>query len=310
MNLQHLKYAVEVEKTRSFTKAADNLYMGQPNLSKAVRELEKAVGFDIFMRSSKGVYPTKQGSLFLNYAESILMQISEMETLYSGGKKGKLTFSISVPRASYISYAFTMFLAENLEDKDTNINYLETNLQATISGVLSSEYNLGVVRFQKQYEQYYLDLVKNRGLVCEEIAEFSCSALMSKDGYLAGYDVVNEEDLKGYVELLHGDISNPMIKQNKSLVDYNKSGHKKIYIYERGSQFDILNMAKNTYILVSKVPKETLERYNLVEVKCDIKSNRFKDILIQKENYNQRVLDKKFIKILKEVWAELSQEGN
>lgn len=47
MNITHLRYAIEVEKTGSISQAADNLYMGQPNLSKAIKELEESVGITI-----------------------------------------------------------------------------------------------------------------------------------------------------------------------------------------------------------------------------------------------------------------------
>lgn len=60
MNLTHLRYALEVERTRSITKAAQNLYMGQPNLSKAIKELEGEIGIPIFSRTSKGVGVTKK----------------------------------------------------------------------------------------------------------------------------------------------------------------------------------------------------------------------------------------------------------
>ncbi len=82
VNLQHLKYVVEVEKTGSITQAAQNLYMGQPNLSKAIKELEKNLGIVIFKRTSKGVLPTAQGEEFLRYAKSILDQVQRMENLY------------------------------------------------------------------------------------------------------------------------------------------------------------------------------------------------------------------------------------
>ena len=81
MNLQHLKYAVEVEKTGSITQAAENLYMGQPNLSKAIKELEGTLGVILFKRTSKGVLPTAQGKEFLRYAKSILDQVERMEAL-------------------------------------------------------------------------------------------------------------------------------------------------------------------------------------------------------------------------------------
>ena len=95
MNLQHLKYAVEVEKTGSITQAAENLYMGQPNLSKAIKELEGTLGVILFKRTSKGVLPTAQGKEFLRYAKSILDQVERMEELYRSGGEGRLYFSAS-----------------------------------------------------------------------------------------------------------------------------------------------------------------------------------------------------------------------
>ena len=62
MNTQYLRYAVEVEKTGSITRAAQNLYMGQPNLSKAIRQLEQDIGITIFNRTAKGVEVTRKGA--------------------------------------------------------------------------------------------------------------------------------------------------------------------------------------------------------------------------------------------------------
>ena len=81
MNFSHIKYVVEVENTGSITKAANNLYMGQPNLSKAIKELEAEIGITIFKRTAKGVEPTKKGAEFLKYAKTILSQINELESL-------------------------------------------------------------------------------------------------------------------------------------------------------------------------------------------------------------------------------------
>ena len=83
MNTLHFKYAVEIEKTRSITQAAENLYMAQPNLSKAIKELENSLGITIFRRTSKGVIPTDQGMKFLACAKQILMQIDNMEAIAS-----------------------------------------------------------------------------------------------------------------------------------------------------------------------------------------------------------------------------------
>ena len=61
MNILHLKYAVEVAKTKSISKAAENLYMGQPNLSRAIKELEESLGIIIFERNTKGITVTPDG---------------------------------------------------------------------------------------------------------------------------------------------------------------------------------------------------------------------------------------------------------
>ena len=79
MNIIHLKYAVEIEKTRSISKAAENLFMAQPNLSRAIKELEESIGIAIFNRTPKGITVTPDGEEFLHHARKILRQVEEME---------------------------------------------------------------------------------------------------------------------------------------------------------------------------------------------------------------------------------------
>ena len=95
MNILHLKYAVEIAKTGSLNKAAENLYMGQPNLSRAIRELETSLGITIFERTSRGMIVTADGEEFLQYARRILAQIDEMESLFRDGRQHRQTFSLS-----------------------------------------------------------------------------------------------------------------------------------------------------------------------------------------------------------------------
>ena len=110
MNTVLLEYAVEVEKTGSITQAAGNLYMDQPNLSKAIKTLEESLGAPIFRRTPKGVVPTARGRIFLEYARNVLAQLEEMEALYKPAKTGSVEFTLSMPRASYISSAFSRFV--------------------------------------------------------------------------------------------------------------------------------------------------------------------------------------------------------
>ena len=155
MNLQHLKYVTEVAKTNSISKAAENLYMGQPNLSRAIKELEESLGITIFERSKHGISVTPDGEEFLMYAKRILRQVDEVESLYKNAKTQKQRFSICVPRASYISDAFTRFASHIKKDMSAEIFYKETNSMRTINNLLKEEYDLGIVRYQSGFDEYY-----------------------------------------------------------------------------------------------------------------------------------------------------------
>ena len=85
MNVLHMKYAVEVANNGSLNKAAEKLYIAQPNLSRAIKELEASLGITIFDRSAKGMVMTPAGEEFINYAKNILKQIDEVELIYKQG---------------------------------------------------------------------------------------------------------------------------------------------------------------------------------------------------------------------------------
>ena len=155
MNILHLKYAVEVAKTNSISKAAENLYMGQPNLSRAIKELEESLGIVIFDRTTKGISVTPDGEEFLQYARRIIREVDEIEDLYKNARTKKQRFSACVPRASYIAFAFAEFAKHIDTDMPCDIFYKETNSMRTISNVAKEEYNLGIVRYQSVYEPYF-----------------------------------------------------------------------------------------------------------------------------------------------------------
>ena len=126
MNIQHMKFAVEVANTRSISKAAENLYTSQPNLSRAIKTLESELKIKIFKRSPKGLETTIDGEEFLLYAKNALAQIKRIESIYETRNEKKLRLSVSVPRASYFSYAFAEFSKGLDEQSHAEIVYKET----------------------------------------------------------------------------------------------------------------------------------------------------------------------------------------
>lgn len=299
MNIQYLKYAIEVEKNKSISKAAKNLYMGQPNLSRAIKELEDSLGIIIFERTSKGITVTPHGEEFLQYAKRILSQIDELDEMYKTGKTNKQQFSACVPRAGYIAYAFGE-LAKSIEtDTPAEIFYKETNSMRAINNVLRGEYNLAIIRYQEAFEKYFDSMFKEKNLVSRTITEFSYVLAMSVNNPLANKEEITPEDLSDYIEIAHADPyvpSLPVIDVKKA--EMSEFVDKRIYVFERASQYMLLEQVPNTFMWVSPMPDEMLANNNLVERKCDNMKKVYKDVLIYRENYKLTDIDKKFISLV------------
>lgn len=307
MNTLHLKYAIEVERTSSITQAAENLFMGQPNLSKAIKELEDTLGFTIFERTSKGVVPTVKGAEFLIYARNVLHQIDKMEALSDSAVSDTQKFNISIPRGSYIASAFTNFAAGFDETKGIDVNVQETNSMQAINNITDGPFDLGIIRYQTLYETYFLDYLADKQICYEPIWEFDYLVVMSAKHPLAQVKKIEREELNHYTEIVHGDTAIPYLTQTTAKKgDPLKKAEKRIYVYERCSQFDLLSSIPTTYMWVSPIPEKWLKRYDLVQRKCKMSDQKYKDLLIYPKGYKLTPLDRKFIDKLYESKNEVS----
>ena len=300
MNILHLKYAVEIAKTKSISKAAENLYMGQPNLSRAIKELEDSLGIMIFNRTPKGISITPEGEEFLHNARRIIKQVDKMEEFYRTNRNSQ-RFSISVPRATYISEAFAQFASRLSTQNPADIYYKETNSMRTLNNVVKEEFNLGIVRYQESFEQYYQLQFEEKHLVSETIAEFSYCLLMSENHPLAAKDEIAPEELAPYFEICHADPYVPNLPQiDVKKAELSEYVDKRINIYERASQFSLLEKMPEAFMWVSPLSKELLEKYHLVQRKAKSNSRVYKDVLIYRHDYTPTPLDRAFIQALKE----------
>ncbi len=300
MNILHMKYAVEVARLGSLNKASETLMIAQPNLSRSIKELEADLGITIFQRSAKGMVLTPDGEEFIDYARDILNRINTIEQSYRDGSHKKRRFSISVPRASYISAAFTEF-SKSIGDADAEIYYKETNSKKTINKLLKNDYKLGIIRYADNYDKYYQSMLEEKGLLHEMVAEFSYVIIMSRDNPLASKESISYEDLSSYIEIAHADPYVPTLSMSKVFREELPDNiGKRIFVYERASQFDLLSENPRTFMWVSPVTEQILDRYNLVQRACEGNKKIYKDILIYHKGYKLTKLDKEFIHALYE----------
>lgn len=297
MNTQHLKYVVEVERTGSITQAADNLYMAQPNLSKAIKELEDTLGISIFRRTSKGVVPTEKGAEFLVYAKRILTQLEKVEALNLPRTEERQSFSVSVPRVSYIAKAVTRFVASLDPQKELDVNVRETGSQETIAQVAEGQFNLGVVRYRLLYENYFTRALAERELRSEPIWEADCYVTVSAKHLLAQKRAILPDDLSGCIELVNDDADVPYLPAHEQR-RYQTGGMRllrQISIYDRANQFELLERIPNAYMWATPIPKDMLLRYGLVQRESRSGEGRSKDVLIYPAGYAMSPLEQRFI---------------
>lgn len=306
MNTLYLKYALEVERMGSITQAAQNLYMAQPNLSKALKDLETELGITIFKRTPSGVKVTKEGSEFLYHARCVMEQIGEMEQIAKRKGAQQTAYKLSIPRGSYIAEAFAAFVAELEAPDGMEITVNETNAMGTITNVTDRGYNMGIIRYPVRDENYFRSCIRANHLCSETIWEFEYLLVFSKDHPLAEKAQIRQQDLEDYIRIAHGD--SELMRENADASDLygrTKPG-RVIYVYERGSQFDLLTNVPNTYMWVSPIPKDTLERNHLVQRVCEVPDNQYKDVLIYRQDYPLGERDKLFQKKLYESKIEVA----
>ncbi len=296
MNILHMKYAVEIARTKSISKAAENLYMGQPNLSRAIKELEENLGITIFNRTTKGISLTPEGEEFLQYAKPIISQVDRVEEIYRSGGVKKQSFSACVPRASYISYAFAEFSKSIDKSLPADIFYKETNSMRTINNIVNEDFNIGIIRYQSTFEKYFKSLFIEKNISSETITDYSYVILMSKDSPLAQKEKIELRDLADFIEITHADpyVPNlPMIDVKKA--ELSEFVDKRINIFERASQFLLLEKVPDTFMWVSPIPEPLLQKYGLTERKCETNQKIYKDVLIHRKDYKLTKIDKAFI---------------
>lgn len=306
MNLADLKYIIEIDKQGSISLAAKKLFLAQSNLSRAVKELEKEFDIILFQRTSKGVVATREGQHFIAKAREILYQVDALTNSYSKFSDKGVSLRLSVPRASYISDVFAEYVASRQDADAMRLHYQETNSMQTIRNVTEFHYDIGVIRYNALYESYYLSLLKLKNLQHRLILEFDYLLVTSKKSSFIEQHIRSYEQLEGCIEVSLGDLKLPNgeyigLMENE---EEERNVRKKIYTYEKGSQFEILAAVPNSYMWASPIPQEILDRYGLVQLRCGSFAKYMKDVMIFKEEHIPKQTEKDFLDMLREKTRE------
>ena len=126
----------------SLSKAARELYIAQPSLSKSIAELEKEIQKSLFVRTPRGVLFTDEGTEFLAYARQVLQQMDTLEKRYEIGSVSKHYFTVSSQHYPFASEAFSK-VVDSVKDELYEFMYIETQTQDIIDNVKSLKVKWG-----------------------------------------------------------------------------------------------------------------------------------------------------------------------
>ena len=157
-----------------------------------------------------------------------------------------------------------------------------------------------------------IDLLKKaeeKGLDYELIYEFKHRLIVHQNSPLRKIENITYSDLENYIEICYPDPYVPHLPfSDVKKIELPDNINRRIYIYERASQFDLLENLDNTFMWVSPVPKELLDKYNLVEIECNDNVNEYRDVLIFRKGYHLTDIDKKFLTILCDIKREVNKD--
>jgi DNA-binding transcriptional LysR family regulator len=269
MNLQHLKYALETERAGSITKAAQNLFMAQPNLSNALKELETSIGITIFKRTPHGIEVTQEGKEFLDYVRNIAVQVDNLEMLYKSRGKKVVRLRIGSVRSSNVSHIVADFINDLPSTSSMKIEFKETTQFELLRLIESNELDLGMISFPLQHKPYFTFLMKSKNIIAFPIRELPLYLLMSARHPLAKTENIDASMLANYTEVIHGDFDSPETQYSQLMADAGITIPRRIVmVYDRGSMMDILSNCHDCYKWTDAAHPEVFDVYHLIAKKC------------------------------------------
>ena len=296
MNITELRYLVAIMKWGSVSAAAKQLYVAQPNVSKALKNLEDEYGIRMFERSSTGMIPTEQGRKFILQAQCVLEEVDRLDADARQKQRSCAELRVVLTHATYASYAAVDFLQQAAQSRQLRVHIRESGAIEAVDFVLRRGYHLAMLRYAAEDEDYYRRYCQRHGLRQELIMEFPYLLLTSQDSPLARQPVEDLAQLDEYIEVLHGDSHLPGDESTESRWKMNPN--RRIHVYERCSQFSILQNLPTAYMWSSPMPQRALEQYHLALHGCPAQTQQMRDVLVYPEREPLQPEEQLFVELL------------
>ena len=295
MSFNVLKYVIEVERSRSITAAARQLFISQPNLSRDIKELEEEIGFSIFTRSSRGVVPTEKGREFLQLARKAVRQYQTLEHFCTREEKDSLRLKVCVPRCGCPGSVLASFLARQGKGRRLEVDFGETDAARAVEQVLLRSSSCALIHCPDRWEKSLLALLKRKELACEVLSRFDLNLLMAERHPLAGASQLTADMLEGLPEVVCEDTSLAALLHENPDAEHGESC---VRVHQRAVLLELLEKLPGSFALAPPVSESCLSRYRLVQKKLQGPSRKMAGLLIYPEDYRLTRTERSFIEML------------
>ncbi|WNS75674.1 LysR family transcriptional regulator [Bacillus sp. DTU_2020_1000418_1_SI_GHA_SEK_038] len=197
MTLQQLKYVLEVASKGSMNEAAKSLFISQPRLSNAIKELEEEIKITIFIRTNRGVTITNKGSEFLGYARQVLQQFNMLEEKYLSEEPTKQNFCISTQHYTFAANAFVELVKE-FGAAEYEFTLRESKTYEIIEDVKNLRSELGIIYLSNYNESVILKLLRESNITFSELFTAKPHVFISKRHPLSDKESINLDELDDY----------------------------------------------------------------------------------------------------------------
>ena len=296
MTLQQLKYVITISKSGSMHTAADELFITQPNLSKAIKDLELEMGITIFNRTNKGVLLTDDGTKFLSYARQVVEQANLLEDIYKNKESIKRIFAISSQHYGFVVNAFVK-LVETLGKDTYEFSLRECKTYDVINDVKDGRSELGVIYFSRFNSEIMKKVISSNGLSYEFLFEAKPHVLLSKNHPLANKERLTLDDLDAYPRLSYDQGLNNSFYYSEEPHAL-ESVSKAIVVSDRATLFNIL-IGLNGYTISSGMISSSPDGNNIISI--PLETDEVMDLVyIYDSDKPMKEITKQYLAILRE----------
>lgn len=267
MTLQQLRYVITVAQKGSISEAAKELFISQPSLSNAIKELEKEMKIVIFSRTNKGIIISDEGLEFLGYARQVVQQAELLENHYLKSKSTKKRFNVSTQHYSFAVNAF-VDLVKKYSDDEYEFTIRETRTYEIIEDVKTLKSEIGILYLNDFNQKVINKLLKENNLIFNQLFVAKPHIFVSDTNPLANKKVVTLEDIEPYPYLSFEQGQYNSFYFSEEILS-TLTHRKMIKVSDRATLFNLL-IGLDGYTISTGIISEELNGKNIIAIPLDI----------------------------------------